>query len=147
MDSYNSDTVCITSGKQVDLDGPSLGGRQYYCVDEELVFTCTGSGFGIQWAVPPLFSSQGFVSTDPSPSTMSIVGVDASIGFQQSSPTLVTNLTIRNVPNITVECFTDVLGSTNTLSLTSSSKLCPCNLLTLIRVCFTPQPLLLKFEM
>ncbi len=134
-------------GQQVDLDGPSLGGRQYYCLNEALVFTCTGSGLGILWTVPSLFSSQGFESIDPSPSTMSIAGVDASIVFQQSSPTLVTDLTIQNVPNITVECFTDVVGSTNTLSLTSSSKLCPCINMNLNKGCASLQPLLLKFEM
>ncbi len=110
-------------GQQVDLDGPSLSsGRKYYCVDEELVFTCNGSGTLIQWAVPSLFTAQGFLDSNTAPLTRQIGGVDATINLEQTAPSLVTNLTIRNVPDITVECFTDVVGSINSLSLTSSSK-------------------------
>ncbi len=90
-------------------------------MNEELVFTCTGSGTGIQWNVPSVFTTQGFVEQNMPPVTTPVAGVNANISLLQTMP-FITTLTIRDVPDITVQCSTNVAGSFNSVSRLTSSK-------------------------
>ena len=106
---------------QLVLDRQSLDSQQYYCFNEELVFTCSAPGTAIQWDAPPVFNGEGFLDIQTVPRSRNISGVNGTVYLQQGMPTFVTTLRIRNVRDITVQCSTNAPFSSS-LSLTTSSK-------------------------
>ncbi len=104
------------------LERPSLGSeRHYYCLDDLLVFNCTGPGTAMRWEVPSVFNIRGFIDFQTPPLSTPIEGVNATLYLDQSTPSFITSLKIQNVPNITVRCSTD-LPAHDSKSLNSSSK-------------------------
>lgn len=110
----------LSNGQQVVLTMPASS-SSFYCLNEPLKFTCSGSGVAIQWTVPSVLSRQGFFSSEEPPLNRSFAGGDAVIALEQTTPILVSTLWIQNVPDVTVTCSTNIVNSSRTLSLTSST--------------------------